>query len=114
MIACNVVHMLCLVQASFNGVDVELVAWEHLLVGQESDFGGQVKKMSLWSRFGCALWARGDFGELQSGLLAGCDAGAGVLMGGVLVAPVFLEDLRAGAMVLGNGLALVWLSREFV
>ena len=69
MIACNVVHMLCLVQASFDGVDVELVAREHLLVDQESDFGGQVKKMSLWSRFGCALWARGDFGELQSGLL---------------------------------------------
>ena len=69
MIACNVVHMLCLVQASFDGVYVELVAWEHLLVGQESDFGGQVKKMSLWSRFGCALRTRGDFGELQSGLL---------------------------------------------
>ena len=46
---------------------------------------------------------------------AGCDAGAGVLTGGVLVAPVFLEDLRAGAMVLDYELALVWLvGREFV
>ena len=33
---------------------------------------------------------------------AGCDAGAGVLTGGVLVAPVFLVDLRAGAIVPGN------------
>ena len=45
---------------------------------------------------------------------AGCDAGAGVLTSGVLVAPVFFEDLRAGAMLLGNELTLVWLSREFV
>ena len=43
-----------------------------------------------------------------------CGAGAGVLTGGVLVAPVFLEGLRAGAMTLGNELALVWLSLEYV
>ena len=45
---------------------------------------------------------------------AGCDAGAGVLTSGVLVAPVFFEDLQAGAMLLGNELTLVWLSREFL
>jgi hypothetical protein len=32
MVACNVVHVLCLVQASFDGIHVELVAWEHLPV----------------------------------------------------------------------------------
>lgn len=69
MIACNVVDVLCLVQASFNGIDVEPVAWEHLRVNQDSDFSRQVKKMSLWSRFGCAVLTRIDFGELQSGLL---------------------------------------------
>lgn len=51
---------------------------------------------------------------------AGCDAGTGVLSGGVLVAavaafaPVFLEDLRAGAILPGDELALVWMCRGFV
>ena len=76
MIACNVIDVLCLVQASFDGVDVELVAREHLLVDHESDFGGQIKKMSLWARFGLALRTRGDFGELQSGLLCRLRAGS--------------------------------------
>lgn len=47
MIACDVVNVLCLVQASFDGIDVELVAWEHLPVDVDSDFGGQVKKVSF-------------------------------------------------------------------
>lgn len=54
MITCKVVHMLCLVQASF-GIHFELVAWKHLLVDQEPYLGRQVNKMSLWSRFRCAL-----------------------------------------------------------
>jgi hypothetical protein len=42
--------------------------------------------------------------------LAGCDPG--VLSGGVLVAPVFLDDLRAGAIVPDDQLARVWLCHE--
>lgn len=68
VLACDVMRILKLVQASFDGVDIDLFAWEHLLVDHESNLSGQIEEMLLWLYFRRALRTRAGFAEFQGGL----------------------------------------------
>jgi hypothetical protein len=51
MLACDVTTVLCLVQASSDGVDVKLFDREHFIVDHESDFGWEIEQRSSWLCF---------------------------------------------------------------